>query len=402
MCRCFKKKRKVWCVNMLNAKIIGVGAAGNKAAIHLIEKGLFNRESVLLLNSTLRDVPEQYKDNAIEFGTVRGCGKERDTAKQMIMQSLHDKEVDLDTFIQPSDQLVVIVTSVEGGTGCGASSVLAQYIDQVLGKNVHMFALCGFEEDVRGLKNTVEWFNDLSEKYVVEAISNKKFLGPDKNRAKAEEAANEEFANRIGILIGSEITPSSSNMDDRDLFKVATTPGFMTIETCHLGKLKDQEQFNALLQTMIDDSKSLETEQSAKRFGIVINTSDKALAAIDESFDVLIKSYGRPFELFKHYQNVHDDDYINIIISGMKIPVDTIKGVYNKFKEQFDQVDKSKDNFFNRRDFNTDEGDIFNTSVGSTSADEIKRRSASFFKGFDSPKPVESNSSFKNTNINEL
>ena len=99
---------------MLNAKIIGVGAAGNKAAIALIKKGIFDRDSVLLLNSTLKDVPEEYKDNAIEFGTVRGCGKERDIAKTMIMQSLHDKAVDLDSFIEANDQLVVIVTSVEG------------------------------------------------------------------------------------------------------------------------------------------------------------------------------------------------------------------------------------------------------------------------------------------------
>ena len=386
---------------MLNAKIIGVGAAGNKAAIALIKKGIFNRDSVLLLNSTLKDVPEEYKDNAIEFGTVRGCGKERDIAKTMIMQSLHDKAVDLDSFIEANDQLVVIVTSVEGGTGCGASSVIAQYVDQVLDKNVHMFALCGFEDDARGMKNTVDWFNDLSEKYVVEAISNKKFLGPDKNRAKAEELANEEFANRIGILIGSEIVPSSSNMDDRDLFKVATTPGFMTIETCHLGKLKDQEQFNALLQTMIDDSKSLETEQSAKRFGIVINTSSKAMPAIDESFDVLVKTYGRPFELFKHHQDVHEDDYINIIVSGMKIPVDEIKGVYKRFKDQFSQVDKSRDSFFSKHDFNTQDGDIFNTSVGGFDSDKIKQRSASFFKGFDTKVDASSNSPFKNTKINE-
>lgn len=386
---------------MLNAKVIGVGAAGNKAAIHLIEKGLFQRESILLLNSTLKDVPNEYKDNAIEFGTVRGCGKERDIAKKMIMESLHSKEVDLDSFISPDDQLVVIVTSVEGGTGCGASTILAQYIDQVLDKNVHMFALCGFEDDARGMKNTVDWFSDLSEKYVVEAISNKKFLGSDKNRAKAEEAANEEFANRIGILIGSEIVPGSANMDDRDLFKVATTPGFMTIETCHLGKLKDVEQFNALLQTMIDDSKSLETEQSAKRFGIVINTSAKAQAAIDESFEILIRSYGRPFEIFKHYQDVHDDDYINIIVSGMKIPVDAIKGVYNRFKQQFDQVDKSRDSFFARSDFNTGDADMFNTSVGGFDSNQIKQRSASFFKGFGTSEKKE-NTSFKNTKINEL
>lgn len=389
---------------MLKAKVIGVGAAGNKAAIHLIEKKILDRNNVLILNSTLKDVPDLYKDNAIEFGNVRGCGKERDVAKEQIMKALQNKDVDLESFIEPDDNLVVIVTSVEGGTGCGASTVLAKYIDQVLDKNVHMFALCGFEDDVRGLKNTVDWFNDLTDRYVVEAISNKAFLGPDKNRANAEEAANEEFANRIGILIGCEISPSSSNMDDRDLFKVSTTPGFMTIESCHLGKLKDQEQFNALLQTMVDETKSLPTEQSAKRMGIVINTSAKAQGAIDESFSVLVKEYGTPFEIFRHYQDVHDDDYINVIVSGMKIPVDEIKGIYNRFKDQFGKVDKNKDTFFNRNEFNTDAGDMFNTSVNKPNKDLIKQRSAAFFKGagFDSEPDSPKDSKFTKTNVNEL
>lgn len=364
---------------MLKAKVIGVGAAGNKAAIELIKRNIMTPNQVLLLNSTTRDVPEEFKDKAIEFGTTRGCGKERDLAKNMIAQALQSKQVDIASFIAPEDNLVVIVTSVEGGTGCGSSSLIAQYVDKVLHKNVHMFALCGFEDDARGMKNTVDWFDDLQSNYVVQAISNQKFLGPDNNRQKAEEAANAEFANRISILIGQEINPSSSNMDDRDLYKVATTPGYMTIETCHLGKLKDQEQFNALIQTMIDDSKALETDQSAKRMGIVINTSNKALGAIDESFDVLIKHYGRPFELFKHHQDTHDDDYINIIISGMKIPVDEIKSVYEKFQKQMDQVDKSQDTFFERK-FDTQSGDFFNTAVQSTQSDGmVKQRESDFF-----------------------
>ena len=42
---------------MINAKVIGIGAAGNKAAIALVENGVMPRSSVMLLNSTLKDVP---------------------------------------------------------------------------------------------------------------------------------------------------------------------------------------------------------------------------------------------------------------------------------------------------------------------------------------------------------
>ena len=45
---------------MLKTKIIGVGAAGNKAAINLIEKGVIEKGNVLLLNSTKKDIPDEY------------------------------------------------------------------------------------------------------------------------------------------------------------------------------------------------------------------------------------------------------------------------------------------------------------------------------------------------------
>ena len=335
---------------MLNAKVIGVGAAGNKAAIALIEKHILPEKNILLLNSTLRDVPEKYKEYAIEFGDTKGCGKERNLAKNMILSALNNEQVKLDSFLDPSDKMIIIVTSSEGGTGCGASTVIADYMSSLLSIPVHMFVFTGFEDDVRGLKNTVDWFSDLKPEYVVQAISNKKFLEScGNNRFKAEAAANEEFANRIGILLGTEVYPSDNNMDDTDMLKLTTTPGYMTIETCHLTKLKDTEQFNALMQTMIDDSKSLDTEQSARRIGIVFNGSPKTQAAIDTSFDLIRQQYGYPIEFFQHYQNVQDEEFINVIVSGMKLPIDDIKGAYERYKKQLDRVDRTKEQFFDKK-----------------------------------------------------
>lgn len=43
----------------LKAKVLGVGAAGNKAAITLIEEHIVDPKQVVLLNTTLKDVPEK-------------------------------------------------------------------------------------------------------------------------------------------------------------------------------------------------------------------------------------------------------------------------------------------------------------------------------------------------------
>ena len=162
---------------MLNAKVIGVGAAGNHAAIHLIETGVMNYNDVLLINSTLKDVPAQYKEMAIELSGSEGCAKERGIAHELIMNNLRSSELSgrFDFLLNENDSMVIIVTSAEGGTGSGSSSVIAKYFSEVLGKRVHLTVFGGFEEDARGLKNTVEWFKETNKDYIVDSICNKKF-----------------------------------------------------------------------------------------------------------------------------------------------------------------------------------------------------------------------------------
>lgn len=362
--------------SLIRAKFIGIGAAGNKAAVELLKQNVVeNPNDVLLLNTTLRDIPEEYREKAIMFGNIHGCGKERELGKKMVALAINDKKIDLDTFLKDEPDTVVIVTSVEGGTGSGGSINVARYVNEYLGINVHMFAFCGFESDVRGLKNTIDWFNDLSDKYVVEAISNKKFLSEDGDREQAEEAANNEFIKRMKILMGQDIEASNNNIDERDLFKVATQSGYMTIETCQLGKLRGKDQFNNILQETIDNSKSIDTEQSAIRMGVIINTSTKAAGVIDESFSVLKKHYGNPFETFYHRQYNQDNDYANIIVSGMKLPIDYIKKVYDNYQKEWNSVDKRKDSFFTKNDmFNTSEGTMFDMSTNDVITEDDKRQ----------------------------
>ena len=161
----------------MKAKLIGIGAAGNKAAIKAIELGVFDKASVRIMNTTVKDINHDYDDISVIFGNQRGgCGKERNLAKKLMKNALKQKLIGLESFLEDDDDTVVIVSSTEGGTGCGASTILAKYIDSVLAKNVHLFVFTGFEQDARGLQNTLEYFKDLEDTFTVESISNKKFL----------------------------------------------------------------------------------------------------------------------------------------------------------------------------------------------------------------------------------
>ncbi len=369
----------------MNAKVIGIGAAGNKAAITLIEKGVMSIDNILLINSTLKDVPDKYKNIAVQLSeTDGGCGKEREPAKDMALEAIqNDKLSKLDGLLDPNDDLVIIVNSSEGGTGCGASSIVSKYMKEVVGTNVHMFVFTGFEEDGRGLQNTIEYFQELSPDYVVEAISNKKFLESG-NKLKAEKLANEEFAQRVKVLLGKTLVESEQNIDETDLYKIANTSGFMTIEYREIDKIKNVGMFNEIVTDMIDSSKSLDTgEPSAKRIGVILNISERTREFIDYSFSVIKERYGTPYEIFTHVQDEGEKEYIAFIVSGMVIPLEEVKAVYQKYKKASESVNKKKDEFFDTaKQLQGNKEDVmFNMQKQGVSS-SIDANKKDFLKGF--------------------
>ena len=49
----------------MKIKLIGTGACGNNATIDAINTKLMPEERVLMINSTRRDVPDEFKDKLI-------------------------------------------------------------------------------------------------------------------------------------------------------------------------------------------------------------------------------------------------------------------------------------------------------------------------------------------------
>ena len=343
---------------MLNAKIIGIGAAGNKAAIELMNEIPELQNSIMLVNTTLKDIPMEYREHAVELeGLYKGCAKERSVANNIMMENLKSNKFDYP--YDDKDAMTIIVTSAEGGTGSGACIMLAKYISSVYKTHIHFCIFTGFEDDVRGLKNTVDLFKELDPSYTVEAISNKK------------------FCENIKILLGGTITESKQNIDESDLLKLVNTPGFMVIESANLNKIKNVDDYNKRLISAIDDSKSLTTEPTCKRFGTILDISDKESYFVDYSNKVLKDRYGVPYESFSHIQNVHEDNTIQFIISGLKMPVEDIEEVYNDFINTRASVDVSKDEFFSKN-FST-EANEFDTLTKAEKEKDINSAKADFF-----------------------
>lgn len=334
-------------------KVIGIGAAGNKAAINVVENKIISMDDVMLINSTLKDIPADYKGLKIEYkGAYGGCGKERKLAKELVEDNIMNDTIPLAEFLHVDDptkkaELVVIVTSTEGGTGSGSCVFLGNYIQNVFGIQVHMFGFIGFKSDIRGLRNTIEWFQELEEDFAVECIDNSKFLPECRdNKIKAEKAANAEFGKKLGILMGNPLRDSDHNIDPKDLQKLDTTHGFMCIESTNFEKIKNKEQFESMVIEMIDNSKSLDAVITNGKTAVIINIAESSTDFISYE-DIIAERYGVSYENYLHIQHEADmPEFIAIIIAGAKMPVEEVQKIYNEYQERLSRVDRKSDSFF--------------------------------------------------------
>lgn len=330
--------------------LIGIGAAGNKAVMTSINMGIVDVDDTIIINSTRKDFPKEYEGKTIVLsGTDTGCGKERSVSKEYTRKAISDGKFNFDNI---GDYIsVIIATSVEGGTGSGSAPIIAKLFNQVYLRNTHIIAFTGFEDDVRGLSNTVEFFKELDSNIMVQTISNKTFLSQaNNNKLRAEELANREMAQRISVLTGQDFIEGSQNIDDTDILKLSNTHGYMTVEKKTFNKsLETREDFEKIIKNLVYNSASIKSsDPCAARLGVILNINPASEDAIDYEFTSLKASYGYPFEFFTQVQWDGKQEYIAYIASGMKMPIDEIEAIYKRYKEQTVKINKNGDEFFSK------------------------------------------------------
>ena len=340
--------------------LIGVGASGNKAVINSISRGVVKEQDTILINSTSKDIPKDYTGNTIIISPDDyGCGKEIKVARKYAMNAIKTGKFDgCDNALEYDS--IIFITSTEGGTGSGATPILAQYFAQKYGRNVHVIAFTGFEEDVRGLSNTIQFFKNMNDNLIIQTISNASFMNQaGGNKFKAEQMANDELAQRIRIITGMDFIESDQNIDNMDILKVSNTVGYMTAEKSIIRKpLIDQNDFNSLMKHMIMDSHSLKSNNpGTARLALILNVNESE-DAIDYKYTGLIEAFGKPYEIFLQKQWDGKDEYIAMIISGMDMPIDEVEAMYNRYKEETEKVNKKSDSFFDKmQSFDLDDND---------------------------------------------
>ena len=377
----------------MRLKIIGLGAAGNKVAIGLIEAGVSDENDVVLLNSTIKDIPANYRDLAIRLSdSYQGCGQERKLAKDITLEAIKTGRLNLDQLVDPEYDKVVIITSTCGGTGSGASVIVAKYFKEVIGLDVEIIGMVGFEdESSRSLRNLIEFCQDLTEGYTVQLIRNGAFLSAARgDRTAAEIAANEEVIKRIRVMNGSLLQDSDQNIDDTDIKKLNNTTGYKTVEFKIINeKIKNSSQFDDILREMMDESPIIDTDASGiGRLGVIMNLQPTSQAVVDRSYKALRERLGEPYEVYTHLEFVEAfPQFIAIIASGMKMPEKEIESVFNKYSEMSKKVNTERDSFFDTvREFKgSDETFMFDTFSDFQRKRNHQENRNNFFAEFEHP-----------------
>lgn len=361
-------------VEKLPTQVIGAGAAGGKVVKELLDDKIISSDNCIIINSTDQDKPA-VNCKFINIGKqeeLGGCAKEPDKGTELCKEALQNGTLDIEGFIKADTRKVYIIASLEGGTGCGSSKILAPYISQVLGVPVHIIMISGFEEDPRGLKNTIQFIQSIGEDITVSIVCNKKYLKKaNGDKLKAERLCNRDIAIMISVLDGNMIIPSDKNIDSNDLFKLSTKEGFTNVSQIDIDdKVRNVEQFNAIIRDMIDNSKSMDiTNPKQTTMGVFINLPEDEQMNIDYSYSVLKEFYNTEesecYEVFTHVQwDEGMSRYIAFVNAGMQLPLDEIQRMYNEFllkKKKSESVKKDKQAFFDQMQemqFSDDENDL--------------------------------------------
>lgn len=366
----------------------GCGQGATKAMIYCIENGTLDRNECCIVNSTIKDIPEDYRKDCIIISEDpdAGCGKVRSAAKKLMLDYLRNNPNAILARIPDDIQYVNIMTTTEGASGSGASVILAKYIESKLNLPVIITLICGFESDTRGLQNTIEYFKDLEGgDFVIKTVSNKRFLEKTSNTFVAERLANEDISTGIKVVNAFDIVDSEQNIDDTDHYKLITNPGMMFVAEVKLDKkIKNPNQFDQIVCDAIDYSSSLDFEPSATKIGVFMNISDDNLSVIDTSFTAIKKKLcGNTIEeFFIHRQyKVDEPEFVRIIASGMNLPKEELQDMYSKYQKNITS--------------NNNDDDFFSTisNMETLSQNSVSRKkhddNDDFFSQFDNEKTTE-------------
>lgn len=183
------------------------------------------RYNGLFLNSSLFDIkPLKNADmtkNVYLYPGTDGSGRDRNKSKEMIKDNVNAIGTLLSKY--SLTEVVVVFTTMAGGTGSGAIKTFIQIVKKVLpNAKVNVVAILpSLKEDELAFKNTIECWNDINS--IMDLISDVKFV--DNNKRNTYKEINNGVIESLDLAYNIIGIHADGSIDNRDSFKINTAEG---------------------------------------------------------------------------------------------------------------------------------------------------------------------------------
>lgn len=216
-------------------KVVGVGGGGGNALNHLFSEN-FDQISYLLLNTDGQDLEKSAIPDKLLIGphVTKGLGAGDDAAKAM--RAAEESRDDIRKMLQDGQTEIVFITAgIGGGTGTGATPVVARIAKQELGLLTVAIVTIPFLRE--GRNKIVKAINAVEElRKEVDAtlvINNQKILElyPEESYTRSLFLADQTLANAVKSVSDLIYRNGVINVDANDVIKILRDGGVAIIST---------------------------------------------------------------------------------------------------------------------------------------------------------------------------
>ena len=323
---------------MLNVSVIGIGNAGNQVAALAKQAGF----SAMALNSSDKDLSTvKSVVTTLIVGDEKGAGKDRNTAKAFIKESIREMlaEKYLDDVLVGQD-VVAIVSSTGGGTGSGMAPMLQAILSNMYPQThfIVVGILPPVSESLAGQQNSLEYLQEMKKTnptYMLYDNGKHEKLGT----VSMFHNVNNDIVEDLKVIRGDyQITTPYSSIDEKDSMKIYQTPGRLVVAKASGFREKDVDE-QSIEQRLINAVKSgsqveLETDRKVKRLGLIVNLSQNIYETMDATTPDIKKAFGEPIEGFEHIA-ISDqlESVAALLMAGLNFPDDRIVRTMQKIEE---------------------------------------------------------------------
>lgn len=265
----------------------------------------------LFFNSSLFDIkPLKNADidkNVYLYPGTDGSGRDRQKSKEMIK----DNGNAIGTLLRkyPQTEVMVIFTSMAGGTGSGAVKTFIQIAAAAIPTTkINVVAILpSLTEDQLSFKNSIECWNDINS--VIHLINDIKFV--DNNKRNTYKEVNNEVVDSLDLAYNLIGIHADGNIDKKDSFRINTADGCGLVLKLYDG-LKDAK---TAIDLAIKNSVFAQPDTyDCDYLGINLKT---------DGYDP--NDIAKCFEVYKSTYMTYNENFNTVVLGGCETPTESIK-----------------------------------------------------------------------------